>query len=152
MFGWKKYPLEVCGDPVKGLQYFLTIYSGTKKLRMLVDSGACESMIGNIHLKGCSYQNSGHSETVFGVTGEMETRKIFFDYDLDGPCASNDHRFNQIFSVALKKDNSYFNSNDGDFVIAGVIGSTFLQFCDVNFREGYIKVYNKAGSVSKSLR
>ena len=124
MFRWryKKYPLEVCGNPINGFQYFLTIYSGTKRLRMLIDSGATKSLIGNIHLKGCSYQNTGYKDTLLGVSGEMQARNILLDYDLDEPCTSKVSKFNHLFSVALKKDNYYFNSNDSDFVIAGVLG------------------------------
>ena len=79
-------------------------------------------------------------------------RDILLDYDLDGPCTSKVSKFNHLFSVALKKDNSYFNSNDSDFVIAGVLGSSFLQLCEVDFRGGYIKVYNKSGSVTKNSK
>ena len=153
MFGcrYKKYPLEFRGDPINGIQYFLTIYSGGKALRMLIDSGACISLIGNIHLKGCSYTNIPHKQTLLGVSGEMQAKNILFDFDLEKPCGSNTPKYNQLFAIAFKKDNLMINSDDEDGC-AGVLGSTFLQFCDINLREGYIKVYNKAGYVTKSLR
>ena len=81
----------------------------------------------------------------------MQTRHILLDFDLEELSENKEPTYNQMFAVALKKDNLMFNSDDEDGC-AGVLGSTFLQFCDINLREGYIKVYNKAGYVTKSLR
>ena len=52
-----------------------------------------------------------------------------------------------LFSVVTKKDNIMFNNNE----VAGLLGANFLQFCKVDFRNGYIKVYKKAGKVYNDL-
>ena len=150
---YKKYPLEFSGNPIDGIQYFMTIYSGSKALRMLIDSGAEFSIIGNIHLKGCNYDNCGYTSTSYGISGNIKTRNIVLDYDIEQPTELLEYgkaRFNQEFKVALKKDSPMFNSDDSEG-FAGLLGSTFLQFCDLNLRDGYIKVYNKPGIVTKTL-
>ena len=150
---YKKYPLEFSGDSINGIQYFMTIYSGSKALRMLLDSGAEFSVIGNIHLKGCNYDNCGFTSTSYGISGSIKTRNILLDFDIEQPTELLEYgkaRFNQTFKVALKKDSPMFNSDDSDG-FAGLLGSTFLQFCDLNLRDGYIKVYNKPGIVTKTL-
>ena len=144
---YKKYPLEFSGDPYNGIKYFLTIYSGSKPLKMVVDSGADRNMIGNIHINGSSYHNTGIKTATQRISGETYNRLILLDFNIGGPVGNNKATFNLEFDVAFKKDSPLLNSNN----FAGILGTTFLQYCDINLREGYIKVYNKPGAVSKAL-
>ena len=127
------------GNLSDGFQYAIPLYSGNKRLIMMIDTGAHLSHIGNIPLKGCSYHNTRQKVRVFGIAGDCMARKVLLDFYLSKPEDSNNESpFSLDFLVIAKKDSSYLNSENVD----GLLGTNFLQFCDVNFLEGYIRVYH----------
>lgn len=85
MFGnsYKKYPLIVEGDPISSIVYYMQVYSNGKPLLFILDSGASCSLIGNTALKGCQYCNVGIKDTTIGVGGEIATRTVLFNFDLN---------------------------------------------------------------------
>ena len=147
---YKQYKLDFISDINQGVLYFITVFSGNKALKLMVDSGCASNLIGNKALKGCSYYNTGMSENTIGVSGEMPTRIIYLEFSLDKLNKSNpEYPYSMEFSVALKKDAPLFNNDDID----GLLGSRFLQYCEVDFRNGYLRVFNdrKSGLVNKEF-
>lgn len=140
-----EYPLEYQGHPVYGVEYFITVYSNHKPLRFNIDSGAVTNLISNPSLKGCKYDNTGKQVESRGLIGGVNTRIVYMYFameDIDLETADIEDKFYLPFTVLNKKDNFLFDSTEYD----GLLGGTFLQFCDVNFREGYIRVYkNRSG-------
>lgn len=149
---YKQYPLEFSGHPVYGVEYFITVYSNHKKLRFNIDSGAVTNLISNPSLKGCKYDNTGKSVESKGLIGGVKTRVVMLEFapeDVDLETTDVQDKFYLPFTVLLKKDNYLFDASEYD----GLLGGTFLQFCDVNFREGYIRIYRdrSSGNVFKTL-
>lgn len=149
---YKEYPLEFRGDPFYGISYFITVNSNNKKLKFNIDSGAETSLISNPSLRGCCYMNTKTELDSKSVLGSVKTRIVFLDFildDVDFNSVDEHDRHRLLFTVVLKKDKTILNNMDYD----GLLGSNFLQYCDVNFREGYIRVYKDqlGGKVTSTL-
>lgn len=145
-----EFPLEYEGDPIFGVNYFITIYSGSRKMRFNLDSGAESNLISNPCLRGCSYVNCKTTLESKGVLGSIKTRLVLLTFSLDEfEKSAEDERFELVFSVVNKKDSDMFSKGSYD----GLLGSTFLQFCEVNFRDAYIRVYKdpRGGKVFDDL-
>lgn len=137
---YNEYPLIISGDHFNGFQYALKIYCRNKELLMLIDTGAELCQIGNKVLKDCQYYNTKQSQQTMGLGGSLKQRRVLVEFDLaERGSSEGKYQFGLDFLVVNKKDNPYFNMG----YIDGILGSNFLSFCDINLREGFIRVYNK---------
>ena len=147
-----QFPLEFQGHPYHGVEYFFTVFSNKKRLRFNIDSGALTNLISDVSLNECCYIETGQSVKSQGLLGGVKTKIILLDFVPEGKdfeTADKTIKFSLPFTVLRKKDNKLFSEDEYD----GLLGGTFLQFCDVNFREGYIRIYkDKAnGFVMRTL-
>ena len=149
---YKDYPLEFRGDPFLGIEYFITVKSNNKKLKLNIDSGAESNLVTSAALSGCSYDDTGASMSFRSVLNSTSANIIFLEFildDVDFNSVAPEERYKLFFSVMPTEEDSIFDEHDYD----GLLGSTFLQFCEVNFREGYIRVYKDhfSGKVTSTL-
>ena len=147
-----EYPLEFQGHPSHYVEYFITIKSNDRLLRFNIDSGAGTNMISNPSLRGCCYHSTNERVKASTLFGTLETRIVMLSFvvgDKDFATTNEDERFTMPFSVLNKKDNKLFSDDEYD----GFLGATFLQQCDVNFRDGYIRIYKDetSGTVFQAL-
>lgn len=117
-------------------QYAIEIFSGRKVLRMLLDTGAEFSSIGNIPLRGCVYHNTKQTASITGLSGKANTmRRVLLEFNLED--SSDNYLFGIDFDVIPKKLNLYFNTGDLD----GILGSNFLRYCIIDLVNGVLKVF-----------
>lgn len=118
-------------------QYAIQIYSGEKVLRMLIDTGAEYSSIGNIPLRGCVYHNTKQTSSIIGLGGIANTmRRVLLEFNLEKSNVGS-YLFGIDFDVIPKKLNSYFNCGDLD----GILGTNFLRYCDIDLVNGVLNVF-----------
>ena len=149
---YKEYPLEFTGDPFLGVQYFITVNSNNKKLKFNIDSGAEANLVSSVALDGCSYNDTGANMEFRSVLNSANVNIIFLEFiidDVDFNSVNPEDRYKLFFSVMPAEQDSVFDDYDYD----GLLGATFLQFCEVNFREGFIRVYKDhfSGKVTSTL-
>ena len=142
---YKEYDLEVDGDPVLGLEYHINIYVGEKKLRINIDSGCCGCTIANRFLRGIPHQNTGISITSFSLSRELQERLVWLEFGLEPNYAPEDS-FELLFGAPSRKDAPYFHEES-----VGLLGATFLQFCEVDFRRAKLRVFKSAKPNVKTL-
>ena len=142
---FKEYDLEVEGDPIGCLCYYINIYVGEKKLRFHLDSGSADCQVGFRFIKNLPHHNLGISAEHCSVTGVFRTKSALVKFGLEPGYAEED-AFCLQFSMVTKKEGPYYNEDS-----VGLLGATFLQFCEVDFRNAKIRVYRKSGSMVQSL-
>lgn len=141
MFGRKKsavFPLDIVDREDGTFQYFINIFSGNRKLRMLVDSGATNCQIMESSLKDCHYKFYPQGTNVMMADGSIKSTPIaalsvgILDY-------KRNKKFYCTLDFIVMPNNS-FHSLDGT-EIDGLIGSNFLQNCTIDFLHGVVKLY-----------
>ena len=142
---FKEYDLEVEGNPTGCLIYSINIYVGDKKLRFLLDSGSADCQVGFRFIKNLPHYNLGISAEHCSVSGVFRTKSALVKFGLEPGYAEED-AFCLQFSTVTKKEGPYYTEES-----VGLLGATFLQFCEVDFRNAKIRVYRKSGNVVQSL-
>jgi len=102
-----------------------------------------------VALDGCSYDDTGANMEFRSVLNSANVNIIFLEFildDVDFNSVNPEDRNKLFFSVMPAEQDSVFDDYDYD----GLLGATFLQFCEVNFREGYIEC-TKTTIVARSL-
>ena len=139
-------------NPFLGIEYFITVNSNNKKLRFNIDSGDESNLVSSAALRGCSYNDTGASMNFRSVLNSTNANIVFLEFildDVDFNSVDPEDRYKLLFSVMPEEEDSIFDEREYD----GLLGSTFLQFCEVNFRESYIRVYKDhySGKVTSTL-
>lgn len=132
---YKEYPL--INREYNGIyQYFLKIYSGEKELLLLLDSGASLCNITEEALEGCKYiLHDGTSRMMIADGSYTETKLATLSVSL---IDERGRRLNNqfLFNVSPKEVINPFGVG-----VAGLLGSTFLRFCNVDFFHGKLRLY-----------
>lgn len=132
---YRDYPLIV-RESGGVYQYFLRIHSGEKELLMLIDSGATLCNITERALEGCKYILHEEIDRVMLADGSyVETKLATLSVSLiDERKRKLNNQF--IFNVSPKERINPFGVG-----VEGLLGSTFLSFCDVDFCHGKLRLY-----------
>ena len=142
---FKEYDLEVEGSPTDNLVYSINIYIGEKKLRFCLDSGCGDCQVGFRFIRNLPHQSLGIPLEAYSVNGIIHSKLALVQFGLEPGYAEED-AFCLQFSMVTKTEGPYYTED-----CVGLLGATFLQFCEVDFRNAKIRVYRKSGNMVQSL-
>lgn len=133
----KKYKIERTGDFFSP-QYFITVYSGKKPLRFMVDSGCSMSTIIEAALPSNGTIKTNRSTIGVGFGGQtLEMEEVILPISLE-----KDGYIFELVAQVTPKSNSWHHKLEGS---VGLLGAQFLQFCKVDFRNCWIEVTEQGG-------
>lgn len=114
----------------------IEVFSGEKKLTLVIDTGAGHGIIKESALKDCIYDGEGHEVTGFGMSAAMKFKLI--DLRLD-------FTITKKFILRAYFDFARFSSDQESGVneldVDGLIGMPFLQYCDIDLNENVLRFY-----------
>ena len=145
MADFKEYDLEVEGNPATSLVYSINIYVGEKKLRFHLDSGSADCQVGFRFIKNLPHHSLGIPQESYSVNGIIHSKLALVKFGLEPGYAEED-AFCLQFSMVTRKEGPFYTEDS-----VGLLGATFLQFCEVDFRNAKIRVYRNSGNMVKSL-
>lgn len=138
---YKEYDLEVEGSWLLGLRYYLTVYSNDKKFRFLLDSGCVNSVIPYRFLKHFThvYMCGSKSQSVSGHIAQERTYLVTFGLE---PEYSEQNTFVDYVGAPSRKACPIFDDK-----CSGLLGATFLSYCEVDLRHAKIRVFRNREKV-----
>lgn len=137
----KKYielPLDIMSRGNGEFQYFINVFSGEKRLYMLVDSGATCCYIKESSLDGCHYAldtQEIHSMTAGGSIKKGTATLL----SLCVADCKKGKKYYQTLGFITIPDNAFPPLDN--ISIGGIIGSNFLQSCSIDFLHGSARIY-----------
>lgn len=135
----KRYKIEQIGDIYHSF-FTLTVFSGKRKLKFVLDSGCMSNAIYPQALDGCEYVQTDYSEEITGITGDSYESKIVL---LNISFEKGVEPIN--LSVGLMGENAV---NLTIHNCVGLLGAQFMQCCKIDFRNLWLEVPEKGGTLS----
>lgn len=109
--------------------YAVPIYSNSKELFMVIDTGATNTIITPEAIDGCNYSLLNTEASFITANGKAKNKQIEFLFGLD------DSPVQPFSACAFIASNDTMKEYLGSISADGLIGMDFLRLCSIDFRK-----------------
>lgn len=131
MFGFnkiKKY--QIYNNNIMPFLYAIPIYSNGKKLFMVIDTGATNTVVTPEAIDGCNYFLLNTEASLITANGKARNEQVEFLFGLD-----EDSPVQPFSACAFIASNDTMKEYLGSIGADGLIGMDFLRLCSIDFRK-----------------